>query len=70
EMDGPVFVRQAREQFDHHPRVIFMSGYAETAMRDQIDDFKGAGYLQKPFAAKELAARVKDLVGVPDKKSS
>ncbi|MEL6506542.1 MAG: response regulator [Pseudomonadota bacterium] len=70
EMDGPVFVRKAREQFEHHPRIIFMSGYAETAMRDQIDDFKGAGYLQKPFAAKDLAARVKEMVGVPDKKAS
>lgn len=70
EMDGPVFVREAQQRFDHHPRVIFMSGYAETAMRDQIDDFTSAGYLQKPFAAKDLAAKVKEFIGAPEKKRS
>jgi len=65
EMDGPIFVREAREQYSHHPRVVFMSGYAESAMRDQIDEIDDAGYLQKPFTAKALASCVKDIIGAP-----
>jgi len=65
EMDGPVFVRQAQEAYKYHPRVIFMSGYAETAMRDQIELIENTGYLQKPFQAEALASAVKDMIGGP-----
>ncbi len=65
EMDGPDFILAVHEKYAYHPRVIFMSGYAETAMRDQIDKIQSTGYLQKPFSAKDLASTVKDAVGAP-----
>ena len=36
-----------------------MSGYAETAVREQLDKIDGAGYLQKPFPMAALGAQVK-----------
>ena len=65
EMDGPVFVREAQENHDYKRRVIFMSGYAETAMREQIDLIENTGYLQKPFQAEVLASAVKEMIGGP-----
>ena len=58
-MDGPTFVAKAREEFDLKAKVIFMSAYAEAAVRDQLDQIDGAGYIQKPFTVKGLAGMVK-----------
>ncbi|NNL88379.1 MAG: response regulator [Marinicaulis sp.] len=58
-LDGPAFVKQAREQFDLESKIIFMSAYAEEAVRDDLDMVKDAGYIQKPFTVKGLAAQVK-----------
>ena len=58
-MDGPTFVAEAREKFDLKAEVIFMSAYAEAAVRDQLDQIEGAGYIQKPFTVKGLAGMVK-----------
>ena len=58
-LDGPTFIAQAREKFDLKAKVIFMSAYAEAAVRDQLDAIEGAGYIQKPFTVKGLAALVK-----------
>jgi len=65
EMDGPVFVQEAQKKYEGLSRVIFMSGYAEAAMRDQIDQIANTGYLQKPFQAEALAAAVKEMIGGP-----
>lgn len=59
-IDGPTFVARAREEFDLKAKVIFMSAYAEAAVRDQLDLIEGAGYIQKPFTLKGLAALVKE----------
>jgi DNA-binding response OmpR family regulator len=37
-----------------------MSGYAEAAVRDQMDQLGGVRYIQKPFPMAELGARVKE----------
>ncbi len=58
-MDGPTFVAEAREKFALKAKVIFMSAYAEAAVRDQLDQIEGAGYIQKPFTVKGLAGLVK-----------
>ena len=58
-MDGPTFVAAAREKFGLKAKVIFMSAYAEAAVRDQLDQIDGAGYIQKPFTVKGLAGMVK-----------
>ena len=65
EMDGPVFVQKTQERYGMRPRVIFISGYAEAAMRDQIDESEDTGYLQKPFQAEALAQAVKGMIGTP-----
>jgi len=58
-LDGPSFVLKAREQYGLKSKVIFMSAYAETAVRDQLDVIEDAGYIQKPFTLKGLATQVK-----------
>jgi two-component system cell cycle sensor histidine kinase/response regulator CckA len=58
-LDGPTFIAKAREDFDLKAKVIFMSAYAEAAVRDQLDGVDGAGYIQKPFTVKGLAGLVK-----------
>ena len=58
-LDGPSFVAKAREEFDLESKVIFMSAYAESAVRDQLDLIEGAGYIQKPFTLRGLATLVK-----------
>ncbi|GGD00383.1 ATP-binding protein [Aquisalinus flavus] len=63
EMDGPTFIQEAGERLGK-AKVIFMSGYAETAMRDKLEAIEGAGYLQKPFSLKTVAAKVKEALAV------
>ncbi|MEO0879643.1 MAG: ATP-binding protein [Pseudomonadota bacterium] len=60
EIDGPTLVERARAEWGLAASVIFMSGYAEAAVRDQLDKIDGAGYLQKPFPMAALGAKVKD----------
>lgn len=59
EVDGPTFVQRARAELAIGASVIFMSGYAETAMREQMDTLDNVGYIQKPFAMAELGQKVK-----------
>jgi two-component system cell cycle sensor histidine kinase/response regulator CckA len=61
EMDGPTLVQEAGDKLKG-ARVIFMSGYAETTMRDKLDEIEGARYLQKPFTLKKVAATVKEAI--------
>ena len=61
ELDGPSFVAAAGDNLGA-AKVIFMSGYAEGAMREKLSDFATAGYIQKPFSLKAVAALVKDVL--------
>ncbi|MEX0645741.1 MAG: response regulator [Parvularculaceae bacterium] len=65
-VDGPTLIARARAEHDLKAKVIFMSAYAETAVREQLDQIIGAGYIQKPFTLKGLAAKVKDALSAPD----
>ena len=65
-MDGPTFVAKAREEFGLKSKVIFMSAYAEAAVREQLDQIEGAGYIQKPFTVKGLAGLVKQTLYPPE----
>lgn len=60
EIDGPSLIERARKDFSVGASVIFMSGYAEAAVREQIDQIAGVRYIQKPFPMSELGARVKE----------
>ncbi|MGV6801562.1 MAG: ATP-binding protein, partial [bacterium] len=63
EMDGPTLIQEAGEQLGG-AKVIFMSGYAEGAMRDKLDMIEGSAYLQKPFTMKTVAAKVKEALAI------
>jgi two-component system cell cycle sensor histidine kinase/response regulator CckA len=62
-MDGPGLVRKVREI---HPqmKVIFISGYTEDAFRQRLDSDSGIDFLPKPFSLKQLATKVRDVIGV------
>lgn len=59
-IDGPTLIARARAEQGLKAKVIFMSAYAEAALREQLDAIEGAGYIQKPFTLKGLAAKVKE----------
>ncbi|NOX82618.1 MAG: response regulator, partial [Alphaproteobacteria bacterium] len=65
-LDGPSFVSKAREQHGLKAKIIFMSAYAESAVREQLDVIDGAGYIQKPFTLRGLAAQVKTTLFPPE----
>ncbi|MHA7872544.1 MAG: response regulator, partial [Hyphococcus sp.] len=58
-LDGPTMISQARETLKVKAKVIFMSAYAESAVRDQLNQIEDAGYIQKPFTLRAIAAQVK-----------
>lgn len=60
QMDGPSLVRKIRET-DKDLKVIFISGYAEDALDDNIMD-KDFNFLSKPFSLKQLAEQVKEVL--------
>ena len=61
-LDGPGLVRQLRE-IRSDIKVIFISGYAEDAFRQRLDSDGDIDFLSKPFSLKQLAAKVKDVIG-------
>ncbi len=62
QMDGPTLVREVRAQRPDL-KVIFISGYAEDAFRRNLDPDSEFELLPKPFSLKQLAGRVKDVIG-------
>jgi two-component system cell cycle sensor histidine kinase/response regulator CckA len=61
-LDGPGLVREVRE-IRSDIKVIFISGYAEDAFRQRLDSDSDIDFLSKPFSLKQLAAKVKDVIG-------
>lgn len=61
DVDGPTLIFRMREKLGA-ARVIFMSGYAEEAMRDRLDGLDEVAYIQKPFTLKAIAAKIKELL--------
>jgi two-component system cell cycle sensor histidine kinase/response regulator CckA len=60
-MDGPTCVRKAREQRPD-VKVVFVSGYAEEALRRSMEGLENCVFLPKPFSLNELTAKVKECV--------
>lgn len=60
EVDGPTMVLRARRELGVDAAVILISGYAEAAVREQMDAIENVAYIQKPFPMTELGARVKE----------
>ncbi|MBK5921695.1 hypothetical protein CCR80_11700 [Rhodothalassium salexigens] len=59
-MDGPALVDEARKSRPDM-KIVFMSGYAEDAVRQRIGE-SGFAFLAKPFSLKQLAELVKDVL--------
>ncbi len=61
-MDGPTMAKKVREI---HPdiKIIFISGYTEDAFEDELERPEDFVFLPKPFSLKQLAAKVKDVIG-------
>jgi two-component system cell cycle sensor histidine kinase/response regulator CckA len=59
-MDGPTLAGHIRES-SPNLKIVFMSGYTE----DKLKDYMGENiwFLPKPFTLKQLAEKVKDVLG-------
>ncbi len=60
-MDGPSTVREARK-LRPDVKVVFVSGYAEDAMKRSMEGVGACHFLAKPFSLNELTAKVKECV--------
>jgi two-component system cell cycle sensor histidine kinase/response regulator CckA len=63
-MEGPALLKRLREQ-NPDLKFILISGYAEEAFKDNLDESEPFTFLPKPFSLKELAAAVKQTLGAP-----
>ncbi len=61
-MDGPTLMREVHKDRPDL-KVIFISGYAEDAFRKNLDPASEFELLPKPFSLKQLASKVKDMLG-------
>jgi two-component system cell cycle sensor histidine kinase/response regulator CckA len=61
-MDGPTLMREVHKERPNL-KVIFISGYAEDAFRKNLDPGSEFELLPKPFSLKQLAAKVKEVLG-------
>ena len=69
-MDGPTLIREAKEKLGH-ARVIFISGYAERDLAQQLDDDRAVSFLPKPFTVRQLSERIKqELAGAGGKEAA
>ncbi|MCB9982244.1 MAG: PAS domain S-box protein [Rhodospirillales bacterium] len=59
-MDGPTLAQRMR-QTSPGLKIIFMSGYTEDKLKDHMGE--NIFFLPKPFTLKQLAAKVKDVLG-------
>lgn len=60
-MNGPSMVKEIQKS-KPGLKVIFMSGYTEDALEDYEGKPEELNFLQKPFALKDLAAKVKEVL--------
>jgi two-component system cell cycle sensor histidine kinase/response regulator CckA len=61
EMDGPTLLKHLRKA-NPSIKIIFVSGYAEEAFRNNLDEAEKFTFLPKPFSLKKLAAAVKEVL--------
>jgi len=62
QMDGPTLYKHIREKWPNM-KVVFVSGYTEDRLREQFTSGETIYFLAKPFTLKQLAAKVKDVLG-------
>ncbi len=65
-MNGPNMLLQLEKNYAErmkHVQVVFISGYAEDAFADSFGPEREFHFLPKPFTLKQLAGKVKDVLG-------
>ena len=62
EMDGPTLLTKVRERMPDL-KVIFVSGYAEEYVRQDIADNPSVEFLPKPYSLDQINSKVKDVLG-------
>jgi two-component system, cell cycle sensor histidine kinase and response regulator CckA len=62
QMDGPTLYKKIRERWPDM-KVIFVSGYTEDRLREQFTSGEVIYFLPKPFTLKQLAGKVKEVLG-------
>ncbi|MBQ3565469.1 MAG: response regulator, partial [Alphaproteobacteria bacterium] len=61
-MDGPTLLSHIK-QVNPNIKFIFISGYTEDAFRESLANDSSVHFLPKPFNLKELASKVKSVLG-------
>jgi two-component system cell cycle sensor histidine kinase/response regulator CckA len=61
EMDGPTLLARVRERLPDL-KVIFVSGYAEESVRQDIADDTSVEFLAKPYSLDQINSKVKDVL--------
>jgi two-component system cell cycle sensor histidine kinase/response regulator CckA len=62
EMDGPALLVKVREKLPNL-KVIFVSGYAEESVRQDIADDQSVEFLAKPYSLDQINSKVKEVLG-------
>ena len=62
QMDGPTLYKHMQERWPNM-KVVFVSGYTEDRLREQFKSGETIHFLGKPFSLKQLASKVKELLG-------
>jgi two-component system cell cycle sensor histidine kinase/response regulator CckA len=62
EMDGPALLVKVRERLPNL-KVIFVSGYAEENVRQDIADDQSVEFLAKPYSLDQINSKVKEVLG-------
>jgi two-component system cell cycle sensor histidine kinase/response regulator CckA len=62
QMDGPTLYKHIRERWPNM-KVVFVSGYTEDRLREQFTSGETIYFLAKPFTLKQLAGKVKEVLG-------
>ena len=61
EMDGPALLLKVRERIPDL-KVIFVSGYAEESVRQDIADDQSVEFLAKPYSLDQINSKVKEVL--------
>jgi two-component system cell cycle sensor histidine kinase/response regulator CckA len=62
EMDGPALLTKVRERLPGL-KVIFVSGYAEESVRQDIADDQSVEFLPKPYTLDQINSKVREVLG-------
>jgi two-component system, cell cycle sensor histidine kinase and response regulator CckA len=64
-LSGPAFVERLKTAAPGIRRALFMSGYAESALKAGLSPGGHVPFLQKPFSPEQLAAKVREVLDGP-----